>query len=95
MLGWTELAPAVTERPHYPATAPEHSTLAGAIFTLVDNPEARTAFARDRAGYAARFDLAENERAALVALDREALRERFAINPMLLYQLEQRVSSGR
>jgi hypothetical protein len=29
-----------------------------------------------------------------VALDREALRERFAINPMLLYQLAQRVVSG-
>ena len=42
----------------------------------------------------ARFGLAEDERAALVALDREALRERFAINPMLLYQLEQRVSSA-
>jgi hypothetical protein len=37
------------------------------------------------------LELAEDERAALVALDREALRERFAINPMLLYQLEQRV----
>ena len=61
---------------------------------LVDNPDARAAFARDRAGYAARFELAEDERAALVTLDRAALRERFAINPMLLYQLENRVSSG-
>jgi 2,3-dihydroxyphenylpropionate 1,2-dioxygenase len=91
VIGWTELAPLATERPHYPATAPERSALAGAIFALIDNPEARAAFARDRAGYAARLELAEDERAALVALDREALRERFAINPMLLYQLEQRV----
>jgi 2,3-dihydroxyphenylpropionate 1,2-dioxygenase len=92
VLGWTELSPIPAARPHYPATAPERSALAGAIFALVDNLDAQAAFARDRAGYAARFDLAEDERTALVTLDREALRERFAINPMLLYQLEQRVS---
>jgi 2,3-dihydroxyphenylpropionate 1,2-dioxygenase len=91
VIGWTELALVAAERPHYPATAPERSALAGAIFALIDNAEARAAFVRDRAGYAARFGLAEDERAALVALDRDALRERFAINPMLLYQLEARV----
>ena len=48
-------------------------------------------FATDRDGYAARFELDADERAALVTLDRDALRERFAINPMLLYQLEARV----
>src|SRR5437588_3701215 len=87
VLGWTEFDPVAAEQPHYPATAPERSALAGAIFALIDNPDARAAFARDRAGYAARFELAEDEAAALVALDREALRERFALNPMLLYQL--------
>ena len=92
VLGWTELAPIASERPHYPATAPERSALAGAIFALIDNPDARAAFARDRADYADRFGLDDEERAALITLDREALRQRFAINPMLLYQLEQRVS---
>ncbi len=92
VVGWTELAPVAAAALHYPATAPEHSALAGAIFTLIDDAEARTTFRRDPALYAARFDLAEGERAALVALDREALRERFAINPMLLYQLAQRVA---
>jgi hypothetical protein len=29
-----------------------------------------------------------------VNLDRDALRERFAINPMLLYQLEARIKSA-
>ncbi len=77
---------------HYPATAPEHSALAGAIFSLVEDAEARAAFRRDPARYAARFDLAEAERAALVALDSEALRERFQVNPMLLYQLTQRLA---
>ena len=54
---------------------------------------ARRLLQSDRDGYAARFDLDAEERAALVALDRDALRDRFAINPMLLYQLEARVKS--
>ena len=94
VIGWTDLRPIAAERPHYPATAPQRSALAGAIFRLVDDAETRAAFVRDRAGYAARFDLAEEERKALIALDREALRERFAINPMLLYQLEQRIAAA-
>jgi 2,3-dihydroxyphenylpropionate 1,2-dioxygenase len=92
VLGWTGLSPAAVARPHYPATAPQHSELARAIFAMVDDNAARGAFLADRDGYAARFALADDERAALVTLDREALRERFAINPMLLYQLEQRLA---
>src|SRR5579863_6435549 len=93
VVGWTDLAALAAAAAHYPATAPERSALAAAIFTLVDDAAARAAFRRDPALYAAGFDLAEGERRALIALDREALRLRFAINPMLLYQLEQRVSS--
>ncbi len=92
VVGWTDLAPHAAASPHYPATAPERSALASAIFALVADAEARTAFGGDRGGFAARFALAEDERAALVALDRTALRERFRINPMLLYQLEQRLA---
>src|SRR5207302_10619980 len=91
VVGWTELAPLPAAALHYPATAPERSALAAAIFTLVDAEDARAAFRQDPERYAARLDLAEDERAALVALDSEALRERFQINPMLLYQLAQRV----
>ena len=93
VLGWTDLAPVRAERPHYPATAPERSELARAIFAVVDDAAARAAFLADRDNYLARFDLAADERAALAALDRDALREHFAINPMLLYQLEVRVKS--
>jgi 2,3-dihydroxyphenylpropionate 1,2-dioxygenase len=92
VLGWTDLAPAQPPALHYPATAPQRSALAGAIFTLVDSGEARAAFRRDPASYAAQFDLAADERAALVALDHETLRRRFQINPMLLYQLGNRVA---
>jgi 2,3-dihydroxyphenylpropionate 1,2-dioxygenase len=91
VVGWTDLAPVKAEPLHYPATAPERSELARAIFAVVDDAAAQAAFAEDRDGYAARFDLDRDERAALVTLDRDALRERFAINPMLLYQLEARV----
>src|SRR5712671_2583566 len=92
VVGWTELAPVAPAALHYPATAPGRSALAAAIFTLVDDEGARAAFRDDPAHYAARLDLAEGERAALVALDQDALRERFQINPMLLYQLAQRVA---
>ena len=93
VVGWTDLAQRAEAPLHYPATAPERSALAGAIFTLVDDAAARAEFRRDPAVYAARFDLAADESAALAALDRDALREHFRINPMLLYQLEQRVSA--
>src|SRR5436309_2863485 len=75
------------------ATAPERSELARAIFAVVADAAAQAAFAEDRDRYAAGFELDADERAALVALDRDALRERFAINPMLLYQLEARVKA--
>jgi 2,3-dihydroxyphenylpropionate 1,2-dioxygenase len=94
VVGWTDLAPLPAATPHYPATAPARAALAGAIFALVDSAEARALFARDPAAYAVRHALAEDERAALVALDRAALRDRFGINPMLLYQLESRIAAG-
>jgi 2,3-dihydroxyphenylpropionate 1,2-dioxygenase len=91
ILGWTDLVPLREERPHYPPTEPERAPLAGAIFRLVGDPAARAAFRDDPGGYTTRLGLPEDERAALAALDRETLRDRFAINPMLLYQLENRV----
>jgi len=92
VVGWTDLAPVAAAALHYPATAPERSALAAAIFTLVEDADARAAFRSDPSLYAARFDLAEDERTALAALDHGTLRERFQINPMLLYQLAQRVA---
>src|SRR5438132_13420583 len=67
VVGWTDLAPLSPPALHYPATTSERSALAAAIFTLVEDAEARAAFGRDPACYAARFDLAEGERAALTA----------------------------
>ena len=94
VVGWTDLAPVKAERLHYPATAPERGELARAIFAVVDDAAAQAAFLQDRNAYVARFELDPDERGALVALDRDALRERFQINPMLLYQLEARIKSA-
>jgi 2,3-dihydroxyphenylpropionate 1,2-dioxygenase len=94
ILGWTDLSPRRPEKLHYPETAPERSELARAIFAVVEDAASRAVFTADRNGYAARFELAADECAALVTLDRDALRERFAINPMLLYQLEARIKSS-
>jgi 2,3-dihydroxyphenylpropionate 1,2-dioxygenase len=93
VVGWTDLAPLPAPMVHYPATTPERGALAGAIFTLVDSAEARAAFRRDPVLFTSRFALATDERAALAALDHAALHERFRINPMLLYQLAQRVAT--
>lgn len=94
VVGWTDLSPPEMAALHYPATAPERSALAAAIFALVEDPEARAVFRRDPATYAARFELPDEQRAALFALDRETLRDRFQINPMLLFQLENRIAHG-
>jgi 2,3-dihydroxyphenylpropionate 1,2-dioxygenase len=93
VVGWTDLAPLAAASPHYPGTATERSALAAAIFALVGDPAARDAFGGDRDAFAARFALADDERAAFVTLDRTQLRDRFRINPMLLYQLEQRLAT--
>jgi 2,3-dihydroxyphenylpropionate 1,2-dioxygenase len=94
VVGWTDLGRPRNEAPlHYPATASSQAGLAAAIFALVDSGEARAAYRRDPAAYAARLDLAPDERDALAAFDRAALRERFRLNPMLLYQLEQRIAA--
>jgi 2,3-dihydroxyphenylpropionate 1,2-dioxygenase len=91
VLGWTRIEPPIPERAHYPATPSQRSELARAIFALVAESAARAAFRSDVAEYAGRFALDPEERAALAALDIEVLRDRFSMNPMLLYQLQNRV----
>jgi 2,3-dihydroxyphenylpropionate 1,2-dioxygenase len=95
VVGWTDLLrPRAMAPLHYPATAPERSALAAAIFNLVENREARAAYRRDPAAYVSGLAVAPDERDALGAFDREALRDRFRLNPMLLFQLEQRLAAG-
>lgn len=93
ILGWTEMTPVKPERAHYPATEPKRSALAGALFALVESEEARSQYRRDPGAYAARFELDAEESAALAAADHDALRDRFGLNPMLLYQFGNRVAA--
>src|SRR5438477_416557 len=47
VVGWTDLSPVKAEPLHYPATAPERSELARAIFAVVADAAAQAAFAED------------------------------------------------
>jgi 2,3-dihydroxyphenylpropionate 1,2-dioxygenase len=70
-LGWWNEA-AHLHQPHYPATRPELATLTTALHALMHDAEARRAWIANPTGYAARFELDDAQRAALVAMDRLA-----------------------
>lgn len=93
VLGWTTpLAPRAFA-PLYTGTPTARTRLALAIHAIVDEPEACASFMQDPRAYAARCDLAEDETAALIALDENRLRERFSINAMLTYQAKRRIEA--
>jgi 2,3-dihydroxyphenylpropionate 1,2-dioxygenase len=68
----SDLPPA--EAQHYPMPDPALLQLYEALYALRSDPAATTAFIADRAAFAGRYDLDDQERAALVALDEAALR---------------------
>ncbi|MGE4239219.1 hypothetical protein [Ramlibacter sp.] len=67
----------------YPPLPAQHGQLVEAVLRLRTRPEDAKRFVADPAAYAATFRLADDERAALVALDLEALRDRFHIHALL------------
>ena len=91
VLGWTDLAPRpesgrTTRRPRPSARRWPARSSGWSATRRRAPPSATTPAAMPPASVSP-----EDERAALLALDRETLRDRFAINPMLLYQLENRL----
>lgn len=82
VLAWTK--DAAEERPplHYPPFPPERIGLLKALYALRMEEGARRRFLTDPAGFADGFDLAAEERAALVDLDEAALRE-LGVHPLL------------
>ncbi|MGH7038810.1 MAG: hypothetical protein ACREE1_11820 [Stellaceae bacterium] len=72
-LGWFGPPPAAPA-PHYPAIRPERVALTRALHALAHDAPARAAYLADPAGFADRFPLAAEERAALLALDLPGLR---------------------
>lgn len=71
-LGWWGGPPAPAEL-HYPAIKPELVGLIEALHGIAHDAERRAAYLADRAAYADRFALTPAQRAALVALDHQAI----------------------
>jgi 2,3-dihydroxyphenylpropionate 1,2-dioxygenase len=67
-LGWFDLKE-VDHTPHYPATRPELVNLITALHAIAHKPEDRSAWFSDAPGFADRFALTPEQRAALIALD--------------------------
>ncbi len=91
VLGWTSPIAPETYVPLYPGFAARHSELARAIHAIVTDDTASLAYKADRPGFAGRYDLPDEERAALVRLDEDELRERYLVNPMLTYMAKVKV----
>jgi 2,3-dihydroxyphenylpropionate 1,2-dioxygenase len=67
---------------HYPMPDPDRLPLYEALYALRSDHAATDAFLADAAAFAGRYDLAPDERAALVALDEPALRG-LGVHPLL------------
>ena len=71
-LGWWGGPPAPATL-HYPSIKPELVGLIDALHGLTHDAACRTAFIADRGAYADRFPLSGVQRAALIALDHQAI----------------------
>jgi len=71
-LGWWGGPPAAAEL-HYPSIKPELVGLVDALHGIAHDTERRDSYLADRGAYADRFPLTGEQRAALVALDHQAI----------------------
>ena len=62
-----------TAQPHYPATKPELVALTAALHALANDAEARRAYARDAAGFAAAWNVEGTQARLLAAFDAKAI----------------------
>lgn len=82
--GWDLTEPAPARDPlRYPAMPPERARLAEAVLALRTRAEAAERFLDDPAGFCQPFQLADDEREALCAMQWEVLRDRFSIHALL------------
>ena len=86
IVGWTSERQEPAYVPYYPGFTARHTRLAKAIQAIAKDAAACASYLGDRRAFGGGFDLTAEETAALVALDEDVLRERYAINPMLVYQ---------
>ncbi len=81
-LGFTEPAADGGFAPHYPNIRPELVGLTSALHTLSHDPAARTRYLADPAAFAAGYELPEDQRRALIGLDRAAM-VAMGVHPLL------------
>ena len=95
VFGWTTGEPPPAPHLHYPEMPPARAQLARAIFNMRTDAASARAYLNDAAAYVASHELAEDEAAALIALDEPALRERFLIHPLLIAGAQRRLAMLR
>jgi 2,3-dihydroxyphenylpropionate 1,2-dioxygenase len=85
VLGWTKPSIGQEYAPYYPAIATEHVQLARAVYAIVTQPQLRDSYIENPKALGSQFELSADECAALAELDENVLRERFSINPIIVY----------
>lgn len=81
--GWTSLAPQPQERLYYTANPTRRVELVKALHALRTEDAAARAYIADPAAFAARYELATEEREALVKLDEAKMRDVLGIHALL------------
>lgn len=98
VLGWstdhTASADTQDDELHYPVPRPDQLALYEALFNLRMRPEMRREYLQDAEAYASQFELAEEERRAVVALDEERLRA-LGVHPLLGFLARLEVGMAR
>ena len=85
VIGWTRPFSELEYAPYYPAITTKHIQLAKAVYAVVTEPGALKAFLENPVALKSRFDLTADEAQALAELDENVFRERFGINPIIVY----------
>ncbi|MFC3340598.1 hypothetical protein [Paracandidimonas soli] len=83
LLAWDAEAPQEAYQPIYPRLPAAHAQLVEAVFQIRTNPEAARAYLASPESFCDRFELSDGERAALLVLDEERLRDGFGIHALL------------
>lgn len=84
LFGWTDIKPLEHDRLWYPPTPPHRIELSHAMHALRTDNAACDLYMSDPQSFANRFDLLPEERAALLEMKEERLRDDLQIHPLLV-----------
>jgi len=82
-MGWTDLSPQAAPKLWYTAHSPQRVELSRALHALRTEEAAARAWLADPRAFAAAFDLAPDEAAALAAMDETVMRDHMGIHALL------------